>query len=335
MARFAKAAPAQAALKVAIYGAPGSGKTFTALLMAEGLARACGKRIAFVDTERGTDFYTKPVKDRAVHPDGFDFDCIYSRSLAEVLQAIETIDTATYGVVVIDSISHLWDSAIEAFSGKKTSRDTIPMQAWGSIKKPYKRLVNLLMASKLHVFILGRQKNVFEDDGDGGMRKVGVAMKAEGDTPYEPHICLRMEAVRDASKPNAYLNLMHVEKDRSGVLAGKMLTNPSFTTIEPLLSLLGGEQAPAEDEDERMAADSELLQQNDDKAAEKIAKSRDHYHRISAMLLGAVSMEDVGKASAEFKKARRYMTDEHVEAISKLGKSKSDQIAKAAAPEMA
>jgi len=36
MARFGKAAPKQARLKVAIYGPPGSGKTFTSLLMAEG-----------------------------------------------------------------------------------------------------------------------------------------------------------------------------------------------------------------------------------------------------------------------------------------------------------
>ena len=53
MAGFRKASPEQAALKFAIYGPPGSGKTFTTLLVAEGLANIIGKRVAMVDTERG------------------------------------------------------------------------------------------------------------------------------------------------------------------------------------------------------------------------------------------------------------------------------------------
>jgi hypothetical protein len=51
MAGFRKAKAEQAALKMGIYGPPGPGKTFTSLLMAEGLAKATGKRIAVVDTE--------------------------------------------------------------------------------------------------------------------------------------------------------------------------------------------------------------------------------------------------------------------------------------------
>ena len=39
MAGFRKAKAEQAALKIGFYGAQGSGKTFTALLIAEGLAQ--------------------------------------------------------------------------------------------------------------------------------------------------------------------------------------------------------------------------------------------------------------------------------------------------------
>jgi hypothetical protein len=328
---FAKAAPKQAALKVAIYGPPGSGKTFTALLMAEGLAKATGKRIAFVDTERGTDFYTQAVDRRSVHPEAFDFDCLYSRSLADVLAAVESLSSAKYGVVVIDSISHLWDSAMDAYTGKKTSKDTIPMNAWGSIKKPYKKLVNLLMASPMHAFILGRQKNLF--DGDGAeMHKVGVAMRAEGETPYEPHICLRMEAIRDAAKPNSYFNQLHVEKDRSGVLSGKVITNPSFATIEPLLALLGNEQAPSEDEDERIASDSELLTAADDKVAQKAERSREILTTFQARILAAPSMEDLGVIGVELKKQKKYMLEEHVEALRQTFEHRRGQIVQAVAP---
>src|ERR1022692_2671006 len=70
MAGFQKPLPLKAALKMALYGAAGSGKTFTALLVSEGLARHTGKRIAFCDTEYGTAFYGQEVAQRAVHPPG-------------------------------------------------------------------------------------------------------------------------------------------------------------------------------------------------------------------------------------------------------------------------
>ena len=53
MGKFVKAKSEQAFFKVALYGKTGSGKTLTSLLWAEGLAAREGKRVAFVDTERG------------------------------------------------------------------------------------------------------------------------------------------------------------------------------------------------------------------------------------------------------------------------------------------
>ena len=85
--KFKKAEPKQAYLKVGFYGLPGSGKTLTALLIAEGLAKKSGKRVAYIDTERGTDFYAQAVEKRAIHPESFDFDALYSRSLLDALEA--------------------------------------------------------------------------------------------------------------------------------------------------------------------------------------------------------------------------------------------------------
>ena len=62
MNTFQKPQSLKAALKMALYGPAGSGKSFTALLLAEGLARvAKDKCIAFVDTEQGTAFYSQNV----------------------------------------------------------------------------------------------------------------------------------------------------------------------------------------------------------------------------------------------------------------------------------
>jgi pantothenate kinase-related protein Tda10 len=81
MAGFEKPKPLKAALKMALYGPAGSGKSFTALLVAEGLARHTGKRVAYVDTDFGTAFYGQDVPQRAVHPRrSTSRSCIPSRS---------------------------------------------------------------------------------------------------------------------------------------------------------------------------------------------------------------------------------------------------------------
>jgi hypothetical protein len=332
MARFLKAAPQQARLKVSIYGPPGSGKTFSTLLMAEGLANVRGKRIAYVDTERGTDFYAQAVKDRRVHPSAFDFDALYTKSLAEVTEAVRALDGAEHGIVVVDSISQLWDAAMDAYKGKRTSADTIPMSAWGKIKKPYKDLVAYLIGSQHDVFILGRQKNMFDTGDDGEMKKTGVAMRAEGETSYEPHICLRMEATTRGTDADY---LCHVEKDRTGVLAGKVIKNPSFATIEPLLPLLGEVQAPIEDEDERIAKDGELLTKQDDKDKAKVEKSLTIFRDFQPRILTANDLAQLGELAADIKKQRRYLQEDHVNALLEMYKSRREKLVNEAAPDAA
>ncbi len=239
----------QGALKIAMYGPAGSGKTFTSLLISEGLAAMDGKRIAYVDTETGTGFYDSEVKERVLHPEAFDFDRLDTRALSEVNEAVSGLDPEEYSIVVIDSMTHLWEAAIEGWPGDRTSAGTIPMHAWGEIKRPYKLLISTLMNSPMHFIICGRQKNVFgDDDGDGEVRMVGVAMKAEGETAHEPHILIRM--TRELGRGKRLQPVCaFFEKDRTGILAGRTITlaidqKPGYTfdaIARPLLTALGVE----------------------------------------------------------------------------------------------
>lgn len=262
MAGFTKAKAEQAALKIGGYGPAGSGKTFTAMLVAEGLAKHAGKRVAVVDTEHGTDFYVKDVPARSVHPKAFDVDALYTRSLADVLSAVRSLTPATHSVVIIDSITHLWEAAVAAYRGPKNRAGQIPMHAWGAIKKPYKDLMHWLINSELHVIILGRQGNEWgEDTNTGEVVNTGFKMKAEGETAYEPHVLLRFECnrPRDGKKVLQHataITSVFVEKDRSGVLAGRMIDWPNFDNIAaPLLGLLGGKQAQLQSDDDAAERD--------------------------------------------------------------------------------
>lgn len=300
MAGFRKAKAEQAALKMGIYGPPGAGKTFTSLLLAEGLAKVTGKRVAYVDTEHGTDFYCKAVPSRAVHPDAFDFDALYTRSLTETLKAVKEVNPAEYGVVIIDSITHLWEAARAAYSGKQTKAGTIPMHAWGKIKAPYKDLMSYLLSTPMHVIICGRQGTEYETDEETDeLKAIGFKMKAEGETPYEPHILIRMESIKPRKTSEVAQIVAYAEKDRTGVLAGRSFINPNFDSLcAPLLGLLGATQAKIETADETAIKDAEKLAEQE---RQRVASSATHLREFSAKI-------DLAKTEDELKAIGKAIT---------------------------
>ena len=314
MSGFRKAKAEQAALKLGIYGLAGSGKTFTSLLIAEGLAALDGRRVALVDTEHGSDFYAQAVPGRKVHPAAFEFDALYTRSITDIDQAVRSLKATDYGVIVIDSMTHVWESAIGAYKGRQTSVGTIPMHAWGAIKKPYKALIAFLLSSPLHVVICGRQGFEYGQVDDGeDLKVVGTKMKAEGETAYEPHILLRLEAVKQGKTKEAIITAF-AEKDRTGVLAGNTFQWPTFDAIcKPLLPLLGQTQAQIQTEEEVSSHDAAAMA---DAERAKGQESEDLLREWSAkvdLCRDAAALKALGKALTPKEKGR--MLPVHVTAL--------------------
>src|SRR5262249_44431964 len=140
-----------------------------------------------------------------------------------------------------------------------TKAGTVPLQGWSSIKRPYKELMHLLLSSPVHVLICGRQGNDFAEDDSGELKNVGFKMRAEGETAYEPDVLIRLES-HNPSKTAQAVPTAHVEKDRTGVLAGQTIAWPTFANLaQPLLGLLGTTQAALPTEDEVGMQDAEAL----------------------------------------------------------------------------
>ena len=315
MSGFRKAKAEQAALKLGIYGPPGSGKTFTSLLIAEGIAKLTGKRVALVDTEHGSDFYCQKVPTRAVHPEAFDFDALYTRSIMETITAVKGLSPDEYGIVVIDSITHLWQAAIEAYGGRQTSAGTIPMHAWGKIKKPYKELMSFLLSTPLHAIICGRQGVEYATDEETEeLKAIGVKMKAEGETPYEPHILIRMEGIKPKKTNETAMIVAYAEKDRTGVLAGRSFINPTYETLcKPLLPLLGATQAHIDTLDQAAIKDADQIAEDD---ANRITHSANLLREWKAQVELAKSnsaLREIGKLISPELKAQ--MTPQDVQAL--------------------
>lgn len=268
MSKFTKAKSEQAFFKAGNYGKAGTGKTLTSLLWAEGLAAREKKRIAYIDTERGTEFYAMDIPERLVHPKAFDFDRLITRSLTETVEAVESIDPNEHGVVVIDSITHLWEAARASYTGKMMSNGGIPIQAWGPIKKPYKRLMSLLLDGNFHAIVCGREGVVMEEDEEGESHVTGTKMKAEGETPHEPHVLSRMRPERDEN--GGYIIKMFFEKDRSGILGGRTYSWPNYATIEPVVHYLsGGQQGQLGNPEDYAERDATALEKQKDDAAKE------------------------------------------------------------------
>jgi hypothetical protein len=249
-----------------------------------------------VDTEYGTAFYGQDVPQRAVHPEPFAFDVLHTKSITEAVTAVKGLDPDAYGVLVIDSISHLWDACRNAFTGRLTKAGTIPLHAWAAIKKPYRELMHLLLASPVHVLICGRQGIDYgEDEASGELKSLGSRMRAEGETGYEPDVLIRLESHRPAKNKPA-IPLAHIEKDRTGVLSGQSIPWPAFDNIaRPLLGLLGVTQATVPTDDEVGQQDAEALARQETERAERSAELAAQYTARFGLADGVSALERIGK----------------------------------------
>jgi hypothetical protein len=164
-----------------------------------------------------------------------------------------------------------------------TAKGGIPVQAWGGIKKPYKRLMSILLDGNYHVIICGREGVVLEDSEDGDLRVVGAKMKAEGETPHEPHILGRMQPNRD--EQGGYVIRVFFEKDRSGILTGRTFEWPTYETIAPVVAYLrGGEQGKLGTPEENAERDAEAQERAEVAAAEE---RRALFEQIRSALVNA------------------------------------------------
>src|SRR5581483_11626214 len=89
---------------------------------------------------------------------------------------------------------------------------------------------------------------------------------------YEPDVLIRLEAHKGSRKETA-VPLAHVEKDRTGILAGQSIPWPKFENIaRPLLGLLGTTQAPVPTEDEIRQQDADALARQEIESQERSAE---------------------------------------------------------------
>jgi hypothetical protein len=160
-----KAERAGARLVIGISGISGSGKTYTALQMAWGLAKGDASKVGFIDTENGRgSLYADILKDRDGNAHPFligDLDAPFSPQ--RFIDAILEFQAAGVEVLVIDSVSHEWNGLGGVLDIVDKCEKSIT--GWKKAKPEHKRFMNTLLQSDMHIIVCIRasQKTDWKD----------------------------------------------------------------------------------------------------------------------------------------------------------------------------
>lgn len=198
---FQKAKREQVWLKVLLSGASGSGKSYSALKIATGIAKQCESDIAYIGTEGSRNKY---------YADEFNYDLLDLNEPFECekyMQAIDEAVDAGYKVLIIDSMSHEWKWLNDV-------HDKMPGNSftnWGKLKPRHNKFMDKVLNSPIHIIATARGKDdwVLEDkNGKQVPKKVGMGAQQDKDISYEYTVSLMIEQdthIASADKDNTHI----------------------------------------------------------------------------------------------------------------------------------
>jgi hypothetical protein len=229
---FVPATKEQAKARIALTGPSGSGKTYTALVTAARL----GKRIAVVDTERGS---------ASKYADEFAFDTLQLATFEPpaLVEALAVAGSAGYEVVIVDSLSHFWSGTggmlEQVDNAAKRSAGGGSFAGWKEARPMERAMIDALLAYPGHVIATMRTKTeyVVETDERGRKvpRKVGLKPEQRDGIEYE------FDIVGDLDHENTLV----ISKSRARPLYGVVIRKPDTVFAEAVLDWLdAGRPAP-------------------------------------------------------------------------------------------
>lgn len=255
MSLFQPAENKSAFLKMGIMGKQGAGKTKTAGKVAIGLVQHlkkmgityASKPVAFFDTETGSDFLI-PDFEAA----GIPLVVAKTKTLADLVKAMDEAE-ANCSALIIDSITHPYREMIAAYL-KKKNRTFLQIDDYQYLKGDYgwAMFTNRFINSKLHIIMCGRAGDDLEqytdEQGKRQLEKVGVKMKGEAETGFEPSLLIEMKLMErnnreQTGRKRTFVNMATVVKDRWDQINGDEIDNPDFEDFLPHINrlALGGE----------------------------------------------------------------------------------------------
>ena len=157
----------KAKIKMALQGSSGSGKTYSSLLLAQGITNKDFSKIAIIDTENGSaDLYA--------HLGDYNVLALQPPYTPEkYIEAIELCEKEGMEVIIIDSISHAWDELLDFHA--KLAGNSFTNRA--KVTPRQKAFTDKILQCKAHVIATMRTKQDYvlnQKDGKYVPEKVGL-----------------------------------------------------------------------------------------------------------------------------------------------------------------
>ena len=209
---FVKAKKEKIWTKVLLGGSSGSGKTYSALRLATGLAKKCGSGIAAIDTEAGRIRY---------YANEFDFSDMQLTEPFTPEKYIEAINEAVgsgFKVLIIDSISHEWNYCVDV-------HDKMPGNSWTNWSKVTPRhdaFMEKILQAPIHIIATVRGKDEYvleEKNGKQTPKKVGLGFKQRDGVEY--NYTATFNIAQDTHIAEATKDNTHIFEGRYEVLTEK------------------------------------------------------------------------------------------------------------------
>jgi len=238
------------AIAIGLSGGSGTGKTFTALRLARGIAEGItgkkGSPIGYVDTENKRALHYKAAFPEMMH---FDFTAIDDSG--EVvgfppqrwIDVIDAAEAAKLPVLIIDSFSHAWEGVGGVLDNQAQVLDRLVQQAtarangryevdpakfgqlaWAEVKPLYRRLIDRIVRAKCHIIICTRAKPVMQKGFGNKAENARVTKTRRKDVPWDPasdgDLMFEMAAmvILDPSAPGCPVHQIKVADQFKGIM---------------------------------------------------------------------------------------------------------------------
>ena len=182
-------------LLISITSISGGGKTYTALLLAAGLAGPKG-RVGFLDTENGRGcLYADSPGIMAALPNGYEIDDLYSPfSPKAYTHAIDEFESAGVNVLVVDSATHEWEGIGGCCDiAEETKLKPTGKPNWAEAKKRHKAFMNRLLATNMHVILCIRGRDKVKITSENKYIPIGIQPVTEKNLVFEMIVSLLLD----------------------------------------------------------------------------------------------------------------------------------------------
>ena len=199
-------------IAMGLSGGSGTGKTFTALRIARGIAEVTtgkkGAPIGYVDTENKRALHYKEAFPEMCH---FDFTAtddkgdVVGFGVDRWMAVLDAAEAAKLPVVILDSFSHAWEGVGGVLDVQAQALDRLVREAekrangkyevdpakygqlaWAEIKPKYRRLIDRNVRAKTNIIICTRAKPVMQKGFGQNQTNARATKTRRSDVPWDP-----------------------------------------------------------------------------------------------------------------------------------------------------